>query len=521
MKKNYFKNLAQVAVLLCAPLFIASCDEFGTVDNPSSAYPTMSTAAVKLNLGAIAPTAIPDGEYGSTYTRTADVASPAYVEYSSSDEKVATVDGYGVVTAVGGGTCEISAKPYFFKDGGKLYTKEEIKYPVTVKDWRARIALKEGAKIPIYNSAMAKTVEEIDMKPLLDVVTGDGITIQYVLQPNKKGDLTTKDPDDIIDDTKFGSGKIKLTGNAGVAKVTAKLTQTAATKFEQTSFPKAQETDTLTIEVKKGVAYISGYDAKGKAITSYMFKDYDGQKYTDLSTVVKGTNDVYLEAGWYYLDQNIAFTKSIRVKGDVNIILADGKHLDLLNSSNSILDETAKQTHTLNIYPEPGMTGQTQNLPAIQDFKALNIYGGNFYDATNIKAIETVNIHNGVLECNFVDAGTVNMDKGTIGKYKDYNVKANALNINGGTVNVVSVTGNITMNDGTLVVKQTANDKYAVVGNVTVTKGDLTAQSPYHAVDGKLTGTFYSSTTGAAKSWKKVSGDSTTDPYLKTVNPDE
>ena len=77
------------------------------------------------------------------------------------------------------------------------------------------------------------------------------------------------------------------------------------------------------------------------------------------------------------------------------------------------------------------------------------------------------------------------------------------------------------MNDGTLVVKQTANDKYAVVGNVTVTKGDLTAQSPYHAVDGKLTGTFYSSTTGAAKSWKKVSGDSTTDPYLKTVNPDE
>ena len=358
-----------------------------------------------------------------------------------------------------------------------------------------------------------------------------------MLQPNKKGDLTT-DPDDIIDDTKLGSGKIKLTGNAGVAKVTAKLTQTAATKFEQTSFPKAQETDTLTIEVKKGVAYISGYDAKGKAVTSYMFKDYDGQKYTDLSTVVKGTNDVYLEAGWYYLDQNIDFTKSIRVKGDVNIILADGKHLDLLNSSNSILDETAKQTHTLNIYPEPGMTGQTQNLPTIQDFKALNIYGGNFYDATNIKAIETVNIHNGVLECNFVDAGTVNIDKGTIGKYNAYNVKANALNINGGTVNAVSVTGNalninggtvnavsvtgnITMNDGTLVVKQTANDKYAVVGNVTVTKGDLTAQSPYHAVDGKLTGTFYSSTTGAAKSWKKVSGDSTTDPYLKTVNPDE
>lgn len=517
MKKNYFKNLAQVAVLLCAPLFIASCDEFGTEDNPAGAYPSMSTAAVKLNLGAVA---VP-GENGATYTRTADVASPAYVDYSSSDEKVATVDGFGVVTAVGGGDCEIIAKPYFFKDGGKLYTKEEIKYPVTVKDWRARIALKEGAKIPIYNSAMAGTVEAIDMNPLLDVwpLKGEGITIKYELQPNTKG-AADKDPKDILDDAELLLGKIKLTGKAGVAKVTAKITGTTS-YYETASFPKAQETDTLTIEVKEGVAYISGYDAKGKPVTSYMFKNYDGQKYTDLSTVVKGTNDVYLEAGWYYLDQSINFTKSIRVKGDVNIILADGKYLDLQNSSNSILDETAKQTHTLNIYPEPGMTGQTQKLPAIQDFKALNIYGGNFYDATNIKAIETVNIHNGVLECNFVDAGTVNMDKGTIGKYKDYNVKANALNIKGGTVNVVSVTGNITMSDGTLVVKQTANDKYAVVGNVTVTKGDLTAQSPYHAVDGKLTGTFYSSTTGAAKSWKKVSGDSTTDPYLKTVNPDE
>lgn len=494
MKKNYFKNFAQVAVLLCAPLFIASCDEFGTEDNPAGAYPSMSTAAVTLNLGVgYAAT--------STYTRTAVVASPAYVDYSSSDEKVATVNGYGVVTAVGGGNCEIIAKPYFFKNGGKLYTKEEIKYPVTVKDWRARIALKEGAKIPIYNSAMAKTVEEIDMKPLLDVVTGDGITIQYVLQPNKKGDLTTKDPDDIIDDIKLGSGKIKLTGNAGVAKVTAKLTQTAATKFEQKSFPKAQETDTLTIEVKEGVAYISGYDAKGKAVTSYMFKDYDGQKYTDLSTVVKGTDDVYLEAGWYYLDQNIDFPKSIRVKGDVNIILADAKHLKLTNDNTSILDETAKKSHTLNIHPEPGMTGEIWTIPAIQDFKAVNIYGGTIYDNTKIKAVETVNILNGNINCSFETVG--------------------ALNINGGKINAVSVTGNINMTGGTLVVKQTANDKYAVVGNVTVTKGDLTAQSPYHAVDGKLTGTFYSSTTGADNSWKKVSGDSTTDPYLKTVNPDE
>ena len=106
MKKNNLKNLAQVAVLLCAPLFIASCDEFGTVDNPSSAYPTMSTAAVTLDLG--------DG-ITTTCTRTADVATPAYVEYSSSDEKVATVDGNGLVTPVGGGTCEIIAKPFSLK----------------------------------------------------------------------------------------------------------------------------------------------------------------------------------------------------------------------------------------------------------------------------------------------------------------------------------------------------------------------------------------------------------------------
>lgn len=163
MKKNIFKSLVYVT-MMSAPLFIASCDEFGTDDNPAGAYISMDTSDVTLDLGK-------GYEKTSTCQRTGIVATDAFIEYSSTDEKVATVDAStGLVTAVGGGTCNIVAKPYFIKNGSKLYTKEELKYSVKVNDWRARIALKEGAKIPIYNSAMAKTVEEIDMKPLLDVV---------------------------------------------------------------------------------------------------------------------------------------------------------------------------------------------------------------------------------------------------------------------------------------------------------------------------------------------------------------
>ena len=130
MKKNNFKSLMQAAVLICTPLAIASCDDvFGDVDNPVSSHISIKDAAVNLVLHA-------DSAAKATYTRTAIAASGAQIEYSSSDEKIATVDAKtGKITAVGGGECEIIAKATGLDSrGNKTYQEEEVRFPVKVTD---------------------------------------------------------------------------------------------------------------------------------------------------------------------------------------------------------------------------------------------------------------------------------------------------------------------------------------------------------------------------------------------------
>ena len=132
MKKNYFKSLMQAAVLLCAPLIISSCDELATEDNTIGSYISMATSDVTITL---------HKDYDPTFTRTAIAASTAVINYYSEDEKVATVDAVtGKVTGVGEGKTNIVAKATGYNTSGKkIYTVEEVKYPVTVIDKRVQI----------------------------------------------------------------------------------------------------------------------------------------------------------------------------------------------------------------------------------------------------------------------------------------------------------------------------------------------------------------------------------------------
>ncbi len=403
MKKNYFKSLMQAAVLVCTPLVIASCDDvFGDTDNPIPAYMSIKQSDINLVLHA-------DKKDSATATRTAIAATGAEVVYSSSNEKVATVDAKtGVITAVGGGKCEIIAEVTGKDSNGRnTYQPQKSSFTVNVTDWRARIALKEGAVVPVYNSALNVSQEKIDLKELLDVWPVLGTTDLEIYNDGK-------DPDGVIAGVTT-DGKISLTGKVGVAKVVAKFQKIPA-KFEKKSFPKAQESDTLIVEVKKGVAYVSGYDAKGEPVTKYMFKDYNNEKYTNLSEVLMDKNgnittDVTLDAGWYYLDQTLYFTHNIRVKGDVNIILGDGCSLPNV-WDNDILDESAKQTYKLNIFAETKNATGTANFRNIVDFKEVNVIGSKL--TTDVNKVVNVNINGGKLGT-LVGTGDVNVTDGTAG----------------------------------------------------------------------------------------------------------
>ena len=659
MKKNNFKSLMQAAVLICTPLVIASCDDvFGDADNPIPSYMSIKEADVNLELHADRPDA-------ATYTRTAIAATGAEIVYSSSKPEIATVDAKtGKITAVSEGECQIIAEATGKDSHGNMtYQPQKSSFTVKVKDYRARISLKEDATKATFNSALIDA-KPIDLAEVLDVFPKTGLTIQY-----GKINATTKafeefTPAEIAADpviSDITSGKVTLKTAYAFTDTPAKHSFTtkvvahiaAAPKdFETKSFKDQQTTAEFTIEVREGIAYISGYDADGKAIKKSMFfldNDEEGTlpNYTKLSPKLVSGGDVYLNAGWYYLDNTISFDSNIRAKGDVNIILKDGNYLNMTGANNSIMDESAKQSYSLNIYPEPGLTGEIYNLKAIQDFKDVNIFGGKVWTYPTIKAVETVNIYNGedvranlknvgtaiindgyydniqtvtslnmkkgkvytsfkgigtatiedvTFSCILDDITTLNFKKGTVAglnkigtaniedgtfnsaslpvsststiwaAFNDIktlnfkkgtvsgqmnkigtatvsdgtingifngttlNLKKGTVNsakivadliIDGGSVNVnatdVGIKGKITMNDGTLTVKTSATDKYAVVGEVTVAKGKFTAEGAnYHAIDGKLNGTFYGSTDKT--NWTKIENEDRP-KFITTVEP--
>jgi hypothetical protein len=465
MKKNYFKSLAQVAILLCAPLFIASCDEFGTEDNPAGAYPSINTAAVTIDL-----------KYGvdPTYKRTAIAASAATIEYSSSDEKVATVDETGVVTGVGAGTCDIIAKPYFIKNGSKLYTNEEVKYPVTVNDWRANVKFDKPEAL--VNSA---DIDDAEFKLINSVYpAGANVTYSHALPTG----VTDPDPVGGIDNS---TGVITLSAKNGVSVITATI-NSVPTGYEMNSFGDGTKVEaTFTLTVKEGIAYVSGYDAEGDPIRTTMFlKGEDGKdQYTKINnTVITAFNaaaavDVSLDGGIYYVDatSGVPLNKNITLKGDATFILADGSNFDI---NAAVMDDTP-DTHTINIYGQKLQSGILHPHGTagdiILDFKEINVYGGMLWPRCGsdgsgaLNKISSVNIYKG---------GTLyaehNMNYG-------YGIKMNTggkVTVDGGTLEVVGKGSN-------------ADASYALIGDVVVkNKGILKASSAsYRAISGTVTAT--------------------------------
>jgi hypothetical protein len=420
MKKNNFKSLMQAAVLICTPLAIASCDDvFGDVDNPIPSYLTVSEAAVNLELHAARPDA-------ATFIRKANAATGAEVVYSSSNEKIATVDAAGKITAVNGGKCWIRVKATGMDSHGKMtYQEATDSFEVNVQDWRAQIKFaEEGTTV---NSAL---IEKNIFKFKKSEVYPATATVNYSADP-VTGAAAATCPVSAIDNT---TGKITLKAGvkSGVAVITATMSNPNDTRYEMDSFGDGTKVVAkYNLEVKEGVVYISDYDAEGEPVTTYMYKDYNGQSYTKLSDVLTPaaptpapTADVALAAGTYYLDQDINFGYNIRIKGDVNIILGRGCDLNLTDGTNSlsILDESASKSYKLNIFTEPDDEDTTTPAVAvgtlsalrIKDFKEVNLCGGaRVYSP--IDAVENVTINRGRISGNLTGTGNVNITEGFAG----------------------------------------------------------------------------------------------------------
>ena len=113
----------QASLMCCMAVLLTACDDFfGSEDNPTSAYLSMSSKPVTIKVG-------------DTFKREATSASTAVLEYSSSNTEVATVDKNGVVTANAEGEATITATAtgYSSVTGKKIYQPATVSYQLTVK----------------------------------------------------------------------------------------------------------------------------------------------------------------------------------------------------------------------------------------------------------------------------------------------------------------------------------------------------------------------------------------------------
>lgn len=541
MKKNYFKSLMQASLLLGAAFVISSCDDvIGQEDNPVASYlqwqENIGSEGIELTLGI---------EGKNTKTIKAIAVSSAVIEYQSGDEKIATVNPVtGEIKAVGVGETVIKAIVKGASSAGKsVFEYQEIEVPVIVKDGVVSIKVKtekdaageEKAIEKVYLSTDNGT--EIDAEELFVIYPETGNTVTYSLvteddetyAPEGTGSFTT------LTDGKLTIGeddgdqvlylKAEITDKASEynwPEADIKTTKKGGTLQEVVIKKKEEEHPEVSAKVKinlrEAIAYMA-LNEKGDALESKVLVknfDKDGNElkepnYKSLTTSTSVTSDLTLEAGTYYIDKNVInFPYNIRINGDVDIILKDGITFSL-NYGKSIMDESAKQKYTLNIYGQKE-NNATINVPAFIDFKAVNFYGGKNVRADQFGKIETLNIYNAEVakinnELRFAGIGTLNINNAK--------VTATAINMTEG--------GTITLNGGELhaiQASQWASSQYAITGNVVVNKGEFYAESAnYHAVDGKLTAgkdiKFFEKTNEKGE-WAEVKETETSKPYVTT-----
>lgn len=512
MKKNYFKNLMQVSLLLGAAFVISSCDDvIGQEDNPVASYvqwQAKTPEEVTLKIG-------------NTYTVQATAVSSAIIVYESENPEIAKVDPVtGEITAVAVGETNINAVVSGISTTGQsVFTPEKISIKVIVKDGKAKLTRTVDEVIEFT----ANKDSIIDLSKLFTaypkVGTGDnesGISFTAYTY-NYAGDAThPKKYNKVVYTAGLGTlssddKEFKIGGNLGLAIAENDITDTlyvvgtiakatGTNEYDYTTNVDALK-DTVKIVLKKSIAYMNA-EGKREILTADKYKEVD---------MTAATFDNTFAAGTYFITAAQtnggapAYGTATDIKGNVTLIFADNVNADLKN----IDDKT--DNATLNIFGEAIATASST--PAKPEYEAWEpaITLNNYPNAiTNFKA---VNIYAGT----FTVDGTINL--------KDLNVYGGTLNAGRapGIDNAIKVSGKLTVDGGTVNAIGNGSDTengFAIIGDVVVNKGGFTAtNADYRAVKGNLTAgskiKFQTSADGTT--WADLTTATTSEKYIKAV----
>lgn len=146
--------------------------------------------------------------------------------------------------------------------------------------------------------------------------------------------------------------------------------------------------------------------------------EYQGEG--DVTVELAGTDYYPLESGhtvldggtWVVMDEDTIFHERITIKGDVNIILADGKNL----TANKGIAVTSKDHSNLSVY------GQNQGTGTLKAFPDENVFSAGIGGDEGKRNCGTINIYGGRIQASGSDlgaaiGGSAFGNGGTIGIY--------------------------------------------------------------------------------------------------------
>lgn len=488
MKKNYFKNLMQVSLLLGAAFVISSCDDvIGQEDNPVASYvqwKAKTPEAVTLKIG-------------NTYTVQATAVSSAIIVYESENPEIAKVDPVtGEITAVGVGETNINAVISGASSAGKsVFVPEKISIKVIVKDGKAKLTRVKDEVVE-YTANKDSVIDLSKLFTAYPEATTEGekdkSTIEYVVKYlDKKAETDDKFvsyKDDVLGSltgSKFKVGNdIKKYNNKKAINDTlyaiATITNVNGSEYELPAKDANQDIvmDTVKIIINKSIAYINK-EGKREILTADKFKELPASTTIEAGTYYVKNEEELVAINEFQVKK--IYAPAIAVKGNVTLIIADNKNINF----SSISDQTDKST--LNIFGEAVKDGKagkykaanpkitvnaSDNGDAISNFAEINLYAGTFRASTEkancgaIVNVKNLNV-NGTAELEAINNSTSG--------YAISLLEGGKLTVNGGSVTAVGKGSDTKVS-------------FAIIGDVDIKNGsNFEARSDHRAVKGKIT----------------------------------
>ena len=362
MTKKSILRLLQASLMCCLAVLFTACDDiFASEDNPTPAYLSMSDKPVTLKVG-------------DTYRRKAISVTTAVVEYTSSDTKVATVDGEGMVTAIAEGTATITATATGYStDGKKIYQPASVSYVVTVKPATLPAATITNDPVAIAGVAAGSTTA------LVTAGVADGGTMMYLVT---------------------AANEAKPTSTDGFSADIPSASNRAAGTYSVWYYAKADaqhadsEIAATAIEVTVKASYLKWDNTKKELVATLMPDIYN--------TVENASTGVSWSAGTYVVEGEVTIN-GIMLNGAVDLIIKDGAKLTV---NNYIYGNTSK--YNLSIYGQANQTGQlvvnSSSGHAIMYMATFEVHGcqvtatssAQYY--SGIYNIDTFNVYGGSVD---------------------------------------------------------------------------------------------------------------------------